>query len=77
MLRQAYQKQDRSIPRPDELEKILLASIKSCKTVFLLLDALDECPEENDDCEGVLKRITILTSNVPNLNFFVTSRELP
>jgi hypothetical protein len=77
MLRQAYEKQDRSVPGPDELKVILLASIKSLNKVFLFLDALDECPEEHDVRQGVLDRIETLTSHAPNLNIFATSRELP
>jgi hypothetical protein len=77
MLRQAYEKQDRSVPGPDELKVILLASIKLLNKVFLFLDALDECPEEHDVRQGVLDRIETLTSHAPNLNIFATSRELP
>lgn len=77
VLRQAYERPDRSIPGPDELKKILLASISSWNVVFLFLDALDECPEEHDVRQGVLERIEMLTSHAPNLNIFATSRELP
>lgn len=77
MLRQAYERPNRCVPGPDELEKILLASIKSYSTLFLSLDALDECAEEHDVREGVLDRIESLTSHAPNLNIFATSRELP
>lgn len=44
--------------------------------MFLLLDILDKCLEENDDRKGMLKRIKILILNKLNLNFFITSREL-
>lgn len=77
MLRQAYERRDRSIPAPDELENILTASIGSWKLVVLFLDALDECPEEHDVRKDVLERIEMLTSHTPNLNIFATSRELP
>jgi hypothetical protein len=77
MLRQAYEKDDRGAPRPDALKVILSASIKSWNTVFLFLDALDECPEEHDVRQGVLDRIETLTSHAPNINIFATSRELP
>jgi hypothetical protein len=76
MLRQAYAKSSRTVPGLEELEKILLASIKSYDTVFLFLDALDECAEENDVRQGVLERIETLTSDALNLNIFTTSREL-
>lgn len=45
--------------------------------MFLLLDVLNKCLEENDDRKGMLKRIKVLTLNKPNLNFFITSYELP
>lgn len=44
--------------------------------MFLLLDILDKCLEENDDRKGMLKRIKVLILNKLNLNFFITSREL-
>lgn len=76
MLRQAYANPNRSVPRPDELEKILLASIKSCNKVFLVMDALDECSEENDVRQNVLGRIEKLTQDASNLKVFASSREL-
>jgi hypothetical protein len=48
MLRQAYGNAKRSVPGPDELEKILLASIRSCSKVYLCIDVLDECPEDQE-----------------------------
>lgn len=77
MLRQAYERPNRSIPTSDELQVILSANIESWSRVFLFLDALDECSEEHDVRQGVLDRIETLTSHAPNLNIFATSRELP
>jgi hypothetical protein len=76
MLRQAYGDAKRSVPGPDELEKILLASTRSCSKVYLLLDALDECSEEHDTRQSVLARIKRLTQDAPNLRVLATSREL-
>jgi hypothetical protein len=76
MLRQAYGDAKRSVPGPDELEKILLASIRSCSTVHLLMDALDECPEDHETRQSVLARIERLTQDAPNLKILATSREL-
>lgn len=76
MLRQAYKNPRQSIPGPDELENILSASIRSCSRVYLLLDALDECPEDNDARQGVLQRLERLTQDTSNLKIFATSREL-
>jgi hypothetical protein len=77
MLRKAYDNSNRTVPGANELEKILWASIRSCDVVFLFLDAIDECGEENDVRQGVLERIETLTLGAPNLNIFATSRELP
>jgi len=41
------------------------------------VDALDECPEEQDVRQGVLERIERLTQHALNLSIFATSRELP
>jgi hypothetical protein len=76
MLRQAYGDAKRSVLRPDELEKILLASIRSCSKVYLLIDALDECPEDHETRQSVLARIERLTQDAPNLRILATSREL-
>jgi hypothetical protein len=76
MLRQAYGDAKRSVPGPDELEKILLASIRSCSRVYLLVDALDECPEDHEIRQGVLERVERLTQDALNLKMFATSREL-
>lgn len=76
MLRQAYENSRQSVPGPDELQKILLASIRSCSRVYLLLDALDECPEDDGTRQNVLERIERLTQQAPNLSVFAASREL-
>jgi hypothetical protein len=76
MLRQAYGDAKRSVPGPDELEKIFLASTRSCSKVYLLVDALDECPEDHETRQSVLARIERLTQDAPNLRVFATSREM-
>jgi hypothetical protein len=76
MLRQAYGDAKRSVPGLDELEKILLASIRSCSIVYILIDALDECPEEHQIRQGVTTRIERLSKDAPNLRILATSREL-
>lgn len=77
MLRQAWGDAKGSEPRPDELVKILLASIRSYSKVYLLIDALDECPEDGETRQSVLERIERLTQDAPNLKVLTTSRELP
>ena len=77
MLRQAYANFKQSVPGQDELEKILLASVRSCSQVYLIMDALDECPKDCDARQRVLERIERLTQEASNLKIFATSRELP
>jgi hypothetical protein len=76
MLRQAYENARQNVLGPDELENILSASIRSCGRVYLLVDALDECPEDNETRQGVLRRLERLTQDTLNLKIFATSREL-
>ena len=76
MLRHAYESPSRSLPGPDDQETILLSSIKSYNKVFLVLDALDECPEGGEVRQNVLERLEGLSQRAPNLRIFVTSREL-
>lgn len=76
MLHQAYGDAKRSVLGPDELERILLASIRSCSTVYLLTDALDECPIDHETRRGVLERLERLTQDAPNLKIFAASREV-
>jgi hypothetical protein len=76
MLRWAYENARQGVPGPDELEKILMASIRSCSKVYVLVDALDECPEDNETRQSVLARIERLTQDASNLKIFATSREL-
>lgn len=42
ILRQAFGDPRRGVPRSDELEEILLASIRLCGMVYLFIDALDK-----------------------------------
>jgi hypothetical protein len=76
MLSQAYENTRQGVLGPDELEKIVLASIRSFSKVYLLVDALDECPEDNEARQSVLARIERLTQDASNLKIFATSREL-
>jgi hypothetical protein len=51
--------------------------MRSCSKVYLIMDALDECPEDHDARQRVLEWIERLTLNASNLKIFATSRELP
>ncbi|KAI9654916.1 MAG: hypothetical protein M1821_005669 [Bathelium mastoideum] len=76
MLQQAYEKPNQSVPREDDLEKILLSSVGSYNEVFLVLDALDESPEDGDIRQAMLERVESLTQSASNLKILATSREL-
>lgn len=75
-LQHAYDKFNRSVQSTEELEKVLLSCVDSYDDVFLLLDALDECPEDGEVRENMLKGLKRLTERAPNLKIFATSREL-
>lgn len=77
MLRQAYDKPDRTTLGVDELEKILRSSIESYDKVFLMLDALDESPGESDIRSNLLSRLERLAHDARNVSIFATSRETP
>ena len=74
MLVQTFEKPNATVPGIDELEKILSSSIESFDEAFILLDALDECPETGER-QILLERLERL-SGAPNLKILVTSREV-
>ena len=76
MLVQAYGKPERSLPGLDDLAKILCSSIESFDEVFLLLDALDECPEAEEVRQNVLEGMERLVQGSCNLKVLATSREV-
>ena len=76
VLLQAYEKPNRSVPGPDELGKILELSVSSFDEVFLLLDALDECPKDGEARQEVLEYLERLVQRVPNIRILATSREV-
>ncbi|KAF2725237.1 hypothetical protein K431DRAFT_216300, partial [Polychaeton citri CBS 116435] len=76
MLSQAYEKSSRSVPGLDEQEKILLTSIESHNEVFLILDALDECPEDSEIRQNMLVRLERLLQSAPKLRILATSRDM-
>ncbi|EMC97141.1 hypothetical protein BAUCODRAFT_106474 [Baudoinia panamericana UAMH 10762] len=75
MLRQAYDKQNRSVPGVDELERILSSSVSAFDDVFVLLDALDECPESGDLRQDMLVKVEKITQESTRIKIFATSRE--
>ena len=77
MLRQAYEKAERKLPGLDELQKILLASVRSYAKAYIHLDAIDECPENDGARHDALKGIARLLDQAPNVRAIVTSRDVP
>jgi hypothetical protein len=65
--------------RPDRgtLEKTLVDTIHGFTTVYVVLDALDECPSENGEREKLLKSLSrIRNEKSPNLHLLCTSRRV-
>ena len=54
----------------------MLACAQPCDELFLLLDALDECPETNEARQNVLEGIERVAQEAGNVRMFVTSREV-
>ncbi|KAI7718814.1 hypothetical protein KC353_g3481 [Hortaea werneckii] len=75
-LQQAYDSPNRGRPGRDELEKILLLSLRAYDQVFLALDALDESPEENDTRQTMLEQLETLVRKASNVKLLATSREV-
>ena len=75
MLQQAYEKLSQNVPRSDELEKILMTSVNNYTEVFLLVDALDESPENDEVQQNVLIFLERLARNASTLKIFATSRK--
>ena len=76
MLQREYDKPDRSLLATEALEEILLSSIGKYDYVFLVLDALDECPEIDEARRTMLEGLERLSGKASNLKLLATSREL-
>ena len=76
MLQHACKKHDQSSLGVDEMENILLLCLETYKEVFLLIDALDECPEADNMRQDVLAWLATLAQKAPHLRILATSREL-
>ncbi|KAK3641344.1 hypothetical protein LTR56_011372 [Elasticomyces elasticus] len=77
MLRQVYERPERRQPGSDELRKILSASLASYGSVFIHVDALDECPDTDEVRRDVLDGLEELLEQAPNSKVLVTSRDIP
>lgn len=60
----------------NEMEEIVLASTQAHGRLFLVLDALDECPEKDDAREQMLEHLERLSQGVPQIQLLATSREI-
>lgn len=77
ILQQLYDKPNRSLPGVEDLENILLLSFEAYHEIFLVIDALDECPEGGDVRHDMLECLAGLSQRAPQLKILATSRELP
>jgi hypothetical protein len=73
---QACEKPNASIPGVDELEKILVACIQTYRVAFLMVDALDESPEDYGLRQIMLEGLGRLIHKASNIKMLMTSREL-
>jgi hypothetical protein len=74
-LQQQYEQPNKQMPHPAALEKIAVSCIASYEKFFLLLDALDESPVNDDVRHNLLHRLGILVSRATGLRILATSRE--
>lgn len=68
---------DRNQRHPSRLEAILLKMSAEHDRIFVVLDALDECPTERDDREQVLAGLQRLLEAGSGIQILVTSRPEP
>lgn len=64
---------DKILPTVEEITRLLCLQVEKFSKVFIVFDALDECPEVNKTREKLLSRIRSLR---PIANLMVTSRPL-
>jgi hypothetical protein len=76
MLQREYDKPNRSLPGPTALEGIVMSSISQYDVFFLVLDAVDECPESEEARRNMLDGIERLSRKASNLKILATSRDL-
>lgn len=75
-LRRIYDSTHRISPSAEVLEDVFSSAMRQYDDVFILLDALDECPADDDIREDVLNCLHQLTRDNPNLRLLCTSRTL-
>jgi hypothetical protein len=64
----------RTRPTLSEWSKLLQSEVRRLSKVFIIIDALDECPESNGTRDSFLIEIRKLQ---PSIHLLVTSRHIP
>ncbi|PIB00559.1 Vegetative incompatibility protein HET-E-1 [Cercospora beticola] len=77
LLQQAHDRPNRSPLGLRELEGIVASCFIAYDELFLLLDALDECPEDNDTRHDVFKWLGSVSRGNRTVKVLATSREVP
>ncbi|KAK7977079.1 ankyrin repeat-containing domain protein [Apiospora saccharicola] len=63
------------IPSTEELQQVLLASIQGFRNVYIVLDALNECPQIGDERDLLMQCIQEIRGwGIPHLHLMATSR---
>lgn len=77
-LKSLYQLHSQKQTRPilDEVVKIFLSETSKYSRVFLVIDALDECPDDDGRRQVVLSKIRAIQA-VGTINLMITSRFIP
>jgi Cdc6-like AAA superfamily ATPase len=75
ILQQAYDQTNGGSLDETRLEEIVITAAKAYTTTFVMLDALDESPEESDSREDMLKGLEKLAEGSFSLRICATSRE--
>ncbi|KAM3414332.1 hypothetical protein BST61_g10979 [Cercospora zeina] len=75
MLQNVFDTHNRKTPSAEEVEKILLTTLRVYRICYLMVDALDECPEDNDNRRGVLELLARLLHNASNIRILAASRD--
>jgi hypothetical protein len=76
VLQRYYNRSNGRQPIQTALEEMVVICAQSYSTVYVMLDALDECPEENDARYQMLQGLEGLEQRIPQLKFCVTSRDI-
>lgn len=65
-------------PSTEELQNSFISTLHGFTNVYIVIDALDECPNINTQREELMEILHyILDSNLNNLHLFCTSRKEP